>query len=159
MKIYRKDSVPLAPFSDHYLGAFEALVVVHPSLPVPVYTFVIGCWNYNIAWACMMLAQAWSVWIEVTSQILLCRFVFSFAVGVGPVPGLLLPEIFTNRIRAKAVAFCMSVHWVIYLIANLLYFVETFMCYINLVWPIFFCPSTRLGYDLSSNLVVGLNHI
>ena len=42
----------------------------------------------------------------------LCRFVFSFAVGAGPVPGLLLSEIFPNRIRAKAMAFCMSVHWV-----------------------------------------------
>lgn len=36
-----------------------------------------------------------------------------FATGAGPVPGLLLPEIFPSRIRAKAMAFCMSVHWVI----------------------------------------------
>ncbi|KAF3640416.1 putative plastidic glucose transporter 2 [Capsicum annuum] len=39
-------------------------------------------------------------------------FVLTFAVGAGPVPGLLLPEIFPSRIRAKAMAFCMSVHWV-----------------------------------------------
>ncbi|KAE9462826.1 hypothetical protein C3L33_05260, partial [Rhododendron williamsianum] len=38
-------------------------------------------------------------------------FVFTFAVGAGPVPGLLLPEILPSRIRAKAMAFCMSVHW------------------------------------------------
>lgn len=41
------------------------------------------------------------------------RFVFTFALGAGPVPGLLLTEIFPSRIRAKAMAFCMSVHWVI----------------------------------------------
>lgn len=46
--------------------------------------------------------------------VILCRFVFTFALGAGPVPGLLLPEIFPNRIRAKAMAVCMSVHWVIF---------------------------------------------
>lgn len=48
------------------------------------------------------------------SYISLCGtlfFVFMFAVGVGPVPPALLPEIFPNRIRAKAMAFCMGVHW------------------------------------------------
>ncbi|KVI06008.1 General substrate transporter, partial [Cynara cardunculus var. scolymus] len=39
-------------------------------------------------------------------------FVLSFAMGVGPVPGLLLSEIFPSRIRAKAMAICMAVHWV-----------------------------------------------
>ena len=42
------------------------------------------------------------------------RYVFSFALGVGPVPSLLLPEIFPNRIRAKAMAVAMCVHWVSY---------------------------------------------
>lgn len=36
----------------------------------------------------------------------------SFSLGAGPVPGLLLPEIFPNKIRAKAMALCMSMHWV-----------------------------------------------
>ncbi|KAH6778999.1 Major facilitator superfamily protein [Perilla frutescens var. hirtella] len=48
-------------------------------------------------------------------------FVLMFAVGAGPVPGLLLPEIFPNRIRAKAMAFCMSVHWVINFLVGLLF--------------------------------------
>ncbi|KAL1823881.1 hypothetical protein ACET3Z_010659 [Daucus carota] len=48
-------------------------------------------------------------------------FVFSFAVGAGPVPGLLLSEIFPNRIRAKAMAFCMSVHWVFNFLVGLLF--------------------------------------
>ncbi|KAL4563928.1 hypothetical protein LXL04_027977 [Taraxacum kok-saghyz] len=48
-------------------------------------------------------------------------FVFSFAIGAGPVPGLLLSEIFPNRIRAKAMAFCMSVHWVFNFMVGLLF--------------------------------------
>lgn len=43
---------------------------------------------------------------------LLCRFVFSFALGAGPVPALLLSEMFPGRIRAKAMAVSMAVHWV-----------------------------------------------
>ncbi|MED6145513.1 hypothetical protein PIB30_025983 [Stylosanthes scabra] len=48
-------------------------------------------------------------------------FVFTFALGAGPVPSLLLPEIFPSRIRAKAMAFCMSVHWVINFFVGLLF--------------------------------------
>ncbi|XP_059287920.1 probable plastidic glucose transporter 2 isoform X5 [Lycium ferocissimum] len=49
------------------------------------------------------------------------RFVLTFAVGAGPVPGLLLPEIFPSRIRAKAMAFCMSVHWVVNFFVGLMF--------------------------------------
>jgi hypothetical protein len=38
--------------------------------------------------------------------------VLSFALGAGPVPALLLPEIFASRIRAKAVALSLGMHWV-----------------------------------------------
>nr|XP_025700962.2 probable plastidic glucose transporter 2 isoform X1 [Arachis hypogaea] len=48
-------------------------------------------------------------------------FVFTFALGAGPVPSLLLPEIFPSRIRAKAMAVCMSVHWVINFFVGLLF--------------------------------------
>ncbi|XP_047340480.1 probable plastidic glucose transporter 2 isoform X2 [Impatiens glandulifera] len=48
-------------------------------------------------------------------------FVFTFALGAGPVPGLLLSEIFPSRIRAKAMAISMSVHWVINFFVGLLF--------------------------------------
>lgn len=48
-------------------------------------------------------------------------FVFTFSLGAGPVPGLLLSEIFPSRIRAKAMAICMSVHWVINFFVGLLF--------------------------------------
>ncbi|KAL5756054.1 hypothetical protein ACOSQ2_020800 [Xanthoceras sorbifolium] len=47
--------------------------------------------------------------------------VVTFSLGAGPVPGLLLSEIFPNRIRAKAMAFCMAVHWVINFFVGLLF--------------------------------------
>jgi hypothetical protein len=50
-----------------------------------------------------------SVYLSVGGMLL---FVLTFSLGAGPVPGLLLPEIFPNKIRAKAMALCMSVHWV-----------------------------------------------
>lgn len=48
-------------------------------------------------------------------------FVLAFSLGAGPVPGLLLPEIFPNRIRAKAMALCMSMHWVVNFFVGLLF--------------------------------------
>ncbi|KAG6503037.1 probable plastidic glucose transporter 2 isoform X1 [Zingiber officinale] len=53
---------------------------------------------------------SWHVYLSVCGMLL---FVLTFALGAGPVPGLLLPEIFPSRIRAKAMALCMSVHWVV----------------------------------------------
>ncbi|KAL6972788.1 hypothetical protein U1Q18_026960 [Sarracenia purpurea var. burkii] len=48
-------------------------------------------------------------------------FVFTFSLGAGPVPGLLLSEIFPSRIRAKAMAVCMAIHWVINFFVGLLF--------------------------------------
>ncbi|XP_048443064.1 probable plastidic glucose transporter 2 isoform X4 [Pyrus x bretschneideri] len=48
-------------------------------------------------------------------------FVLMFALGAGPVPGLLLSEILPSRIRAKAMAVCMAVHWVINFFVGLLF--------------------------------------
>ncbi|KAL6007533.1 hypothetical protein ACLOJK_033031 [Asimina triloba] len=39
-------------------------------------------------------------------------YVLSFSLGAGPVPALLLPEIFASGIRAKAVALSLGMHWV-----------------------------------------------
>ncbi|KAI3939705.1 hypothetical protein MKX01_029867 [Papaver californicum] len=48
-------------------------------------------------------------------------FVLMFALGAGPVPGLLLPEILPNRLRAKAMSFCLAVHWVVNFFIGLLF--------------------------------------
>lgn len=43
---------------------------------------------------------------------ILTSYVLSFSLGAGPVPALLLPEIFASRIRAKAVSLSLGTHWV-----------------------------------------------
>ncbi|XP_057454319.1 probable plastidic glucose transporter 3 isoform X2 [Lotus japonicus] len=48
-------------------------------------------------------------------------FVLSFAFGAGPVPSLLMSEILPGRIRAKAMAICLAVHWVINFFVGLLF--------------------------------------
>ncbi|XP_019173071.1 PREDICTED: plastidic glucose transporter 4 isoform X1 [Ipomoea nil] len=40
-------------------------------------------------------------------------YVLSFSLGAGPVPALLLPEIFASRIRAKAMALSLGTHWIL----------------------------------------------
>ncbi|OMO66672.1 Sugar/inositol transporter [Corchorus olitorius] len=58
------------------------------------------------------------VYISVGGMLL---FVLTFAMGAGPVPGLLLSEMFPGRIRAKAMSMCMAVHWVINFFVGLLF--------------------------------------
>lgn len=65
----------------------------------------------------------------------MCRFVLTFALGAGPVPSLLLPEIFPSRIRAKAMAICMSVHWVIFFLFTFIFIIG---CLLSLL------PNTNL---------------
>ncbi|CAK9172758.1 unnamed protein product [Ilex paraguariensis] len=72
----------------------------------------------QVAAASLFTSSSGAFYLSVGSMLL---FVFTFAVGAGPVPGLLLPEIFPNRIRAKAMAFCMSVHWVFNFLVGLLF--------------------------------------
>ncbi|KAI5071703.1 hypothetical protein GOP47_0013954 [Adiantum capillus-veneris] len=48
-------------------------------------------------------------------------YVFMFAIGVGPVPMALLPEMFPSRIRAKAMAVSLSVLWITSGLIGMLY--------------------------------------
>lgn len=46
--------------------------------------------------------------------ILSFSYIFMFAIGAGPVTGLVIPEISSNRTRGKIMGFSFSVHWVYY---------------------------------------------
>ncbi|XP_052181656.1 probable plastidic glucose transporter 2 isoform X2 [Diospyros lotus] len=72
----------------------------------------------QVAAAGLPLSSSGGFYLSVGGMLL---FVLTFAVGAGPVPGLLLSEIFPSRIRAKAMAFCMSVHWVFNFFVGLLF--------------------------------------
>ncbi|KAK6125003.1 hypothetical protein DH2020_041277 [Rehmannia glutinosa] len=86
-----------------------------------------------LVWSFLGMAMAMGFQVIAASDILsgsqnlylsvggIMMFVLSFSLGAGPVPSLLLSEIFPSRIRAKAMAFCMAVHWVINFFVGLLF--------------------------------------
>eukprot|EP00249_Psilotum_nudum_P028865 c38842_g1_i1 orf=440-2113(-) len=62
--------------------------------------------SLGLSWQAL---EAYSGTLAVSGTVL---YVLAFSLGAGPVPALLLPEIFASRIRAKAVSLCLGVHWV-----------------------------------------------
>ncbi|XP_010691357.2 probable plastidic glucose transporter 3 [Beta vulgaris subsp. vulgaris] len=68
--------------------------------------------------ACSFVSPATSVYLSVGGVLLV---VLTFSLGAGPVPSLLLSEMFPNRIRAKAMAWCMAVHWGVNFFVGLLF--------------------------------------
>ncbi|KAJ9686520.1 hypothetical protein PVL29_015428 [Vitis rotundifolia] len=50
-------------------------------------------------------------------------YVFTFAIGAGPVTGLIIPELSSTRTRGKIMGFSFSVHWVCNFVVGL-YFLE-----------------------------------
>jgi sugar porter (SP) family MFS transporter len=48
-------------------------------------------------------------------------YMLAFSYGVGPIPALLLAEMFASRIRAKAMAVSLGVHWVCNFVIGLLF--------------------------------------
>lgn len=75
---------------------------------------------------------------------LLYSYVLSFSLGAGPVPALLLPEIFSSRIRAKAVALSLGMHWVRKIICEMCFLVS------------FNLKSCICWFEQISNFVIGL---
>ncbi|KAK8669591.1 hypothetical protein V6N13_107017 [Hibiscus sabdariffa] len=65
--------------------------------------------NLLIASFAGMVLDSYSGMLAVVGTVL---YVLSFSLGAGPVPALLLPEIFASRIRAKAVALSLGTHWI-----------------------------------------------
>ncbi|XP_031106351.1 probable plastidic glucose transporter 3 [Ipomoea triloba] len=68
--------------------------------------------------ACSFTTGSTKVYLSVGGILL---DVLSFSLGAGPVPSLLLSEIFPGWIRAKAMALCMAVHWMVNFFVGLLF--------------------------------------
>ncbi|XP_004288655.1 PREDICTED: plastidic glucose transporter 4 [Fragaria vesca subsp. vesca] len=63
----------------------------------------------------LALSFTWSVLAPYSGTLAVAGtvlYVLSFSLGAGPVPALLLPEIFASRIRAKAVSLSLGMHWI-----------------------------------------------
>ncbi|KAL8465909.1 hypothetical protein ACS0TY_035138 [Phlomoides rotata] len=69
-----------------------------------------GAMGLQVLAASQIFSDSGNLYLSVGGMLL---FVLTFSLGAGPVPALLLSEILPSRIRAKAMAICMSVHWVI----------------------------------------------
>ncbi|KAG8375912.1 hypothetical protein BUALT_Bualt09G0008400 [Buddleja alternifolia] len=48
-------------------------------------------------------------------------YIFTFAIGAGPVTGLIIPELSSNRTRGKIMSFSFSVHWVFNFLVGLFF--------------------------------------
>jgi hypothetical protein len=48
----------------------------------------------------------------ITLLALAYRYIFTFAIGAGPVTGLIIPELSSAKMRGKIMGFSFSVHWV-----------------------------------------------
>ncbi|KAL2632206.1 hypothetical protein R1flu_016892 [Riccia fluitans] len=63
----------------------------------------------------LSLSQSWSALAPYAGPLAVggtVAYILCFALGVGPVVGLVLPEIFASRIRAKALSVSFGVHWI-----------------------------------------------
>ncbi|KAG6382348.1 hypothetical protein SASPL_157986 [Salvia splendens] len=68
-----------------------------------------------IAGSCIFCSFTWKALAPYSGTLAVLGtvlYVLSFSLGAGPVPALLLPEIFSSRIRAKAVALSLGMHWI-----------------------------------------------
>ncbi|KAH7565247.1 hypothetical protein JRO89_XS09G0172200 [Xanthoceras sorbifolium] len=108
------------------LGSFSGMAVAMGVQATAATSFVSSSGSLYLSLGGMLLSQnSVNIYVEwckpVLDDIIVKRVVVTFSLGAGPVPGLLLSEIFPNRIRAKAMAFCMAVHWVINFFVGLLF--------------------------------------
>ncbi|KAK8664276.1 hypothetical protein V6N13_084074 [Hibiscus sabdariffa] len=65
-----------------------------------------------------LVSRSSAVYLSVGGMLL---FVLAFAIGAGPVPSILLSEMFPGRVRANAVSICMAFHWMVNFFVGLLF--------------------------------------
>ncbi|KAL4312184.1 hypothetical protein GQ457_01G039430 [Hibiscus cannabinus] len=104
------------------LGSFAALLLMdklgRKVLLIASFSGMAVTMGLQATSASSLVSSHNEVYLSVGGMLL---FVFSFAAGAGPVPSLLLSEMFPGRIRAKAMSVCLTVHWVINFLVGLLF--------------------------------------
>src|SRR3569623_1276496 len=73
------------------------------------YTGMAACLLLSAAAMTLPMLRPWAGPLSVAATL---GYVLAFCLGAGPVPALLLPEMFPQRIRSRALAACMACHWV-----------------------------------------------
>ncbi|XP_022777174.1 probable plastidic glucose transporter 3 isoform X2 [Durio zibethinus] len=104
------------------LGSFVAMLLMdklgRKVLLIASFSGMVVAMGLRATSASSLVSSSNEVYLSVGGMLL---FVLTFAIGAGPVPGLLLSEMFPGRIRAKAMSICMAVHWVINFFVGLLF--------------------------------------
>lgn len=100
-------------------GCFDVVAFFEFYLEGPGTIFGNTCCSWDCAvsdvfWQLMFIVFVVVIMLSCNQHVsfLSNSYVLSFSLGAGPVPALLLPEIFSSRIRAKAVALSLGMHWV-----------------------------------------------
>uniref|UniRef100_A0A9I9DK98 Plastidic glucose transporter 1 n=1 Tax=Cucumis melo TaxID=3656 RepID=A0A9I9DK98_CUCME len=70
---------------------------------VALASLVIGITNFAVSHI---------IGIDDTNLKIMFRYIFSFAIGAGPVTGIIIPELSSTRARGKIMGFSLAVHWV-----------------------------------------------
>ncbi|XVF24964.1 hypothetical protein REPUB_Repub13aG0172700 [Reevesia pubescens] len=104
------------------LGSFVALLLMDKLgkkvLLIGSFSGMVVAMGIQATSASSLVSSSNEVYLSIGGMLL---FVLIFAIGAGPVPGLLLSEMFPGRIRAKAMSICMAVHWVVNFFLGLLF--------------------------------------
>ncbi|KAB2037305.1 hypothetical protein ES319_D03G065400v1 [Gossypium barbadense] len=96
----------------NFLGSFAALLLMdklgRKVLLIGSFSGMVVAMGLQAASASSLVSSSNEVYLSVGGMLL---FVLAFSVGAGPVPSLLLSEMFMGRIRAKAMSVCLASHW------------------------------------------------
>ncbi|TYH79515.1 hypothetical protein ES332_D03G070200v1 [Gossypium tomentosum] len=103
-------------------GSFAALLLMdklgRKVLLIGSFSGMVVAMGLQAASASSLVSSSNEVYLSVGGMLL---FVLAFSVGAGPVPSLLLSEMFPGRIRAKAMSVCLASHWVVNFFVGLLF--------------------------------------
>ncbi|CAK9224175.1 unnamed protein product [Sphagnum troendelagicum] len=80
-------------------------------------------------------------------------YVVAFSLGAGPVPALLLAEIFASRIRPKAIALSLGVHWVCNFLIGLVFLSVVQYVGVSTVYLGFAAVSAAAVFYVANNVV------
>ncbi|MBA0779380.1 hypothetical protein Gotri_003636 [Gossypium trilobum] len=94
------------------LGSFVAMILMdrlgRKVLLIGSFSGMVVAMFLQITSATSLVSRSSGVYLSVGGMLL---SVLTFAIGAGPVPSILLSEMFPGRVRANAVSVCMAFHW------------------------------------------------
>nr|KJB70452.1 hypothetical protein B456_011G074000 [Gossypium raimondii] len=104
------------------LGSFVAMILMdrlgRKVLLIGSFSGMVMAMFLQITSATSLVSRSSGVYLSVGGMLL---SVLAFAIGAGPVPSILLSEMFPGRVRANAVSVCMAFHWIVNFFVGLLF--------------------------------------